>query len=130
MKNRVWSIRLIITLIALVIVLLIALLLKGQFIVNYINISFNAGLIFLMFAGITYTIIYGFWEVFGKGAKFLFSTKNDEKDRDHSRHEEKPDSKNEAELLRESAKKELFIFLPLTVGLILLTISIIILLLM
>ncbi len=124
MKKRIWSIRLLITLIALIIVLMIALLLKDQFIVNYLNTSFIISLIFLMFAGIAYTITYGFWEVFGKGAKFLFSTRDDKKDRDHFKHEEKSDSKNETELLREAAKKELFIFLPLTVGLALLIISI------
>lgn len=112
----------------MIIVLLIALFMKDQFIVNYLNASFMVSLFFLAFAGIAYTVIYGFWDVFAKGAKFLFSRRDDEGDWSTLDYEEKFNNKSEGDLLRANAKKELFLFLPLTIGLLLLIISIIILL--
>ncbi len=126
MKKRAWAIRLLVTLMAMVIALLIALIMKGHILVNYLNVSFIISLFFLIFAGIAYTIIYGFWDVFIIGSKFLFSRRDEEKDKNFWTLSKPQTTKTESDLLREKAKKELFIFIPLTAGIIILNIAVII----
>ena len=98
---------------------LISLFMKDQYAINYMNTSFIIGLVFLMFAGAAYTIIGGFWDVFIKGSKIVFRRREADDDDTHWSFD-KEEEEDEVELMREGAKRELFIFLPLTAGLTLL----------
>ena len=119
MTKRVWLIRLLLVVAFTALTALITLFFKGQYILNYMNTSFIIGLILLMIAAVAYTVIYGFWDVFAAGSKLLFRRRHEEKDETHWSFDKKED-KEPIDQLRDSAKRELFIFLPLITGIALL----------
>ena len=127
MKQRVWIIRLLLVLIMTAISLLVSLLLKNSYLVNYINTTFMLGLFFLVISGLSYTIIFGFWKVFSMGFKIIFNRGDESLDRSHWSYDKSDSQDDSIDLIRDRAKKELFIYLPLTVGLVLLLQSLIIL---
>lgn len=119
MTKRVWLIRLLVVLAFTALTALLALISKETYAVSYMNTSFIVGLIFLIFAAVAYTIIYGFWDVFAAGSKLLFRRRDEDEDETHWSFD-KPEPEETVERLREAAKRELFIFIPLTAGLVLL----------
>ncbi len=119
MAKRVWLIRLLVVLAFTAITALFALIPKETYAASYMNTSFIIGLIFLMVAAVAYTIIFGFWNVFAAGSKLMFRRRDEDEDDTHWSFD-KPEVEETVEHLREGAKRELFIFIPLTVGLVLL----------
>ncbi len=128
MKLRVWIIRFSLFLVITILSLLISLVLDNSYIINYINTTFIIGLFFLVFSGTSYIIIFGFFKVFASGFKIIFNRNDEYIDKSHWSYDKVDNQSEKIDPLRYKAKKELFIYLPLTVGLLLILQSIIILL--
>lgn len=127
MQKRVWTIRISLFSFIIIMSLLISLILKNSFTVNYINTTFFIGLILLVISGSSFVIINGFFSAFAMGFKVIFNRNDESIDKSHWSYDKLENKDDKTESLRDKAKKELFIYLPLTVGLFLMLQCIIIL---
>lgn len=119
MITRKWFIRLITVLGLSLVALLYAYLNDGDILLNYINASFMIGLFFLVISGSAYVINGGFFKVWSMGWKRLFRRNNDDDvDRTHWSYDNGEDEEDVQlrQVLRKKAKNELFLTLPLVVG--------------
>lgn len=127
MRKRIWIIRLLMSTVMIITSAIISLFFSNSFIINFMNTSFLLALSFMVISGLSYVIINGFFNIFVLGWKRIFSKDDLTVDRSHWSYDKKDENNSERELLRKNAKKELFIYIPLSIGIILFVISIIIL---
>ncbi|MGD9677560.1 MAG: DUF3899 domain-containing protein [Vulcanibacillus sp.] len=128
MRRRIWTIRFISIFTSTIISLLISFVLKSSYTINYINTTFIIGLIFIVFSSLSFVIIFGFFTVLLKGFKLFFYRENPSVDRTHWSYDiNNTPNNNHKNLLREKARKELFIYLPFIIGVVMILQSIIIL---
>ncbi len=117
MKKRIWAIRLTLLIGVSIISLFISILMQGPLLTYYINTSFILGLIFLIITGISFIIFFGFFTVFVEGWKKLYYTKDPYEDKSHWSYDKKITTPKQGMImLRQNAKYELFLFLPLFLG--------------
>lgn len=127
MRRRVWVIRLIFSVVFILLSLIISFFLSDAFAVNFLNTSFVIGLLLLAISGASFVIINGFFDVFALGWKRIFSREDLTDDRSHWSYDRENTSDSEKDVLRKKAKNELFIFLPMTIGIVLVVLSLVIL---
>lgn len=127
MRKRIWIIRLLMSTVMIITSAIISLFFSNSFIINFMNTSFLLALSFMVISGLSYVIINGFFNIFVLGWKRIFNKDDLTVDRSHWSYDKKDENNSERELLRKNAKKELFIYIPLSIGIILFVISIIIL---
>lgn len=123
MKTRKWLIRLLAVLSLSLLSLLYAYIKDEDILLEFINASFMIGLFFLVISGSTYVIAGGFFKVWSMGWKRLFRRRNEDPiDRTHwSYDDDEYEDENDEEVqlrreLRKKAKNELFLTLPLVIG--------------
>lgn len=128
MRNRKWLITLSVITILNLFTLVYAYIEQGDFLINFVNASFMIGLFFLVISGSSYVIIGGFFKVSLMGWKRLLKRNNDDSiDRTHWSYENNEyededvneDDKHSTSDLRKKAKNDLFITLPLIIGIVL-----------
>ncbi len=123
MTKRSWFTIIILSVLFSLVSLFISFFKQGEIITNYINISFIIGLLFLLIFSINLIIISGFFDLFFKGwKKLLFNedsyTVSTHLNMNKEDNIDKHDKENK--LLRKKAKYQLFLFIPLIIGIILL----------
>lgn len=123
MRMRVWFIRLVLAFAFTILSLIISFIMNGSLLINYINTSFMTGLFFLTICGITLIIFSGFFNVFALGWKKLFFRDDQFSDKTHWSYDinSKKELANEKQLLRRKVRHELFIYIPLSIAIFLLT---------